>query len=169
MTKSNSIDIEWNLSCPQAEALKKLGESIDNKFNVGLFRIRGRVEDNYFKIWTKTPGMRGSSIAVGKGQIIEKSKNTSQLFASLSISWPYYYFQFPKRLMIFIVILAAISWCFSLTGAIFPQYEILSKIFFPIGVMAIFTILFSFIKYLGESERNDLRKFLENSFANQRQ
>jgi hypothetical protein len=100
MFKSNSIDIEWNLSCPQTEALKKLGDSIDSKFGMGWYKIKGRVEDTYFKIWTRTPGMRGHSIAIDKGQIVEKENNTSQLLASIAISWPFYYFRIPNALII---------------------------------------------------------------------
>ena len=165
MPQFNSINIEWNLSCPQSVALKKLRNSVDTSFGLGWYKIRGRVEDTYLKIWTKTPGMRGLSIATGKGEIIQNQNNTSQLMVSLAISWPFYYFKFSKMVMRFVVILGILSWCISLTGAFFSKYDILADMFFPVGVCSILLIILSFVRYLGESELNDLSRFLEKSLS----
>ncbi len=165
MSKHNSINIKWNLSCSQDEAVMRLSDSFKKDFGMGWHNIKGEIENKGFKIWINTPGMRGYSIAIGKGKIVSKQNNTSQLLASLSISWPFYYFNLSKKIMIFVVLSAISAWCLSLTGALFSQYEKLSEIFFPIGFCSILIIILSFIRYLGESELNDLKSFIDKSFS----
>ena len=164
MSKDNSINIKWNLSCSQDVALKRLSNSFKRNFGGGWHNIKGKINNEYFKIWTVTPGMRGYPIAIGKGKIVAKQNNTSQLLVSLSISWPLNYFNFSKKVTIVIVFLAISSWCLSLTGAIFSQYEKISQIFFPIGACSVLLIFLRFIRWLGESELNDLKNFINESF-----
>jgi hypothetical protein len=165
----NSIEIEWDLSCPQAEALQKLTDSFENNVELGWYKIKGRVENCHFRIWTKTPGMRGHSIAVGQGQTTAKGDNNSHPAAFLTVLWPFYHFQLPGKLMISIVVLGVLSWYLSLAGAVSAKYEMLSSIFFLVGVICVLVIILSFIRYLGESELNDLTRFLEILFASHRQ
>lgn len=158
------MNIEWNLSCSKNDALDKLNDAFDKKSLIRWYKIQGKIKGNSFKIWTETPGMRGIRIALGKGQIIDNGNDVSSLKTSISILWPFSYFRFSSVTLALIIFVAVVSWVLSLLGGIFQKYEMLSSIFFPIGSASILLLFLSFIRYLGESEKNDLHKFLKGIF-----
>ncbi len=159
------MNIEWNLSCSKSDALDKLNDAFDKKSLIGWYKIQGKIEGNSFKIWTQTPGMRGKRISIGKGKIIENGNDVSSLKASISIVWPFSYFRFSSIALSVIIFIAVVSWVLSLVGGIFSEYETLSNIVFPVMLASILLLFLSFIRYLGESEKNDLHKFLKGIFS----
>lgn len=140
MIKANKMKMEWKLSCSQPEAIQRLAKSLDSKGILRWYKISGQVGRTEFSISTKTPGMRGFSIAFCYGNIVKDDNNQCRIIANIGISWPFKYFKLNSKLLTCVVIIAILSWCFCLVSVHIPSYFNLLYVFEPVGFLCIATL-----------------------------
>lgn len=167
----NSLQIEWDLSIPQQEAISLLSDII--KFP--KFRAEVKISEGNFEFLIEHSSFLGTAYREeieGKGSVIT-SNHGSHLSVNFGICSPYRYVTLNKKNLIILIPILILSWVGSLFTMIFSDNFVYSNyimlVLGPLFGISCVILVIGFFKYLTIDDKfKEVKQSFERTFTQYR-